>query len=63
LGQFHQDGDPNGKGLLEWPKSDKTNGYQVMHLSGKDIHAASDSLRARYEFLDKQTVKPVPAAK
>jgi para-nitrobenzyl esterase len=59
---FIKTGDPNAKGLPEWPKSDSTNGYQVMHLSGKDIHAASDSLRARYEFLDAQTVKPKPPA-
>ena len=60
---FIKTGDPNGKGLPEWPKSDKSNGYQVMHLSGKDIHAASDSVRARYEFLDKQAVKAATAAK
>ncbi len=58
---FIKTGDPNGKGLPEWPKSDSTNGYEVMHLSGKDIHAASDSLRARYEFLDAHVAKPKPA--
>jgi para-nitrobenzyl esterase len=59
---FVKTGDPNGKGLPQWPKSDRSNGYQVMHLSGNDIHAAGDSQRARYEFLDAQTVKPKPPA-
>ncbi len=54
---FIKTGDPNAKGLAEWPESDSANGYQVMHLSGRDIHAAGDSLRARYEFLDAQAVK------
>jgi carboxylesterase type B len=57
---FIKTGNPNAKGLPEWPKSASTNGYQVMHLSGKGIHAAADSLRARYEFLDAQTIKPKP---
>jgi para-nitrobenzyl esterase len=56
-GNFIKSGDPNGKGLPQWPRSESTNGYQVMHLSGKDIHAAGDSVRTRYEFLDAQTVK------
>jgi para-nitrobenzyl esterase len=59
---FIKTGDPNATGLPEWPKSDHSNGYQVMHLSGKDIHAAGDSLRPRYEFLDAQIVKPKPSA-
>ena len=57
---FIKTGNPNAKGLPEWPKSDSTNGYQVMHLSDKGIHAVADSLRARYEFLDAQTIKPKP---
>jgi para-nitrobenzyl esterase len=58
---FIKSGDPNAKGLPEWPKSDSSNGYEVMHLSGKDIHATSDSLRGRYEFLDAQAAKPKAA--
>ena len=54
---FIKTGDPNGMGLPEWPKSDSANGYQVMHLSGKTSHAAPDSLRPRYEFLDAHTAK------
>lgn len=49
---FVKNGNPNGSGLPDWPKSGRQNGYQVMHLSGKDIHAGPDSLRSRYEFLD-----------
>jgi para-nitrobenzyl esterase len=49
---FVKQGDPNGNGLPQWPQSDAQDGYQVMHLSGKNLHAAVDSLRPRYEFLD-----------
>lgn len=55
---FVKTGDPNGKGLPEWPKSDAQNGYQVLHLTGKGTHAAPDDTRARYEFLDGQAPKP-----
>jgi para-nitrobenzyl esterase len=54
-------GNPNGKGLVEWPKSDAKDGYQVMHLNGRNIHADADAARGRYEFLDVQT-EPKPAA-
>jgi len=57
---FIKTGDPNGTGLPKWPKSDGSNGYQVMHLSGKDIHAAADLLRGRYEFLDAHAGKGKP---
>jgi para-nitrobenzyl esterase len=55
---FATTGNPNGKGLPDWPKYDSKDGYQVMHLSGKNIHAAVDALRDRYEFLDAHPVKP-----
>jgi para-nitrobenzyl esterase len=51
---FVSTGDPNAKGLPSWPKSDAKDGYAVMHLNGKNIHAAADATRARYEFLDAQ---------
>jgi para-nitrobenzyl esterase len=49
---FVKTGNPNGGGLPDWPKSDRQNRYQVLYLSGKDIHATADTTRARYEFLD-----------
>ena len=58
---FVKTGDPNGKGLPEWPKSDESNGFQVMHLSGKSINATADSTRGRYEFLDAHVTKAVKA--
>ena len=54
---FAKNGNPNGSGLPDWPKCDTQDGFQVMHLSGKGIHAAADVLRGRYEFLDAQTAK------
>jgi len=54
---FVKTGNPNGPGLSDWPKSDSQNQYQVLHLSGKTIHAAADGLRPRYEFLDAQAAK------
>jgi para-nitrobenzyl esterase len=58
---FVSTGNPNGKGLAEWPKSDAKDGYPVMHLNGNNIHADADAVRGRYEFLDVQT-PPKPAA-
>jgi para-nitrobenzyl esterase len=55
---FAKTGDPNGSGLPDWPKYNSKNGYQVMHLSGKKIHAAADAERGRYEFLDAHATKP-----
>jgi len=49
---FVKTGNPNGGGLPDWGTYDSKAGYQVMHLSGKDIHAAADKVRGRYEFLD-----------
>lgn len=47
---FAKTGDPNGTGLPDWPRYDKTG--EVMHLDS-DSHAAPDTTRARYEFLVK----------
>jgi para-nitrobenzyl esterase len=54
---FVKTGNPNGKGLPEWPKSDAQNGYQVLHLIGTGTHATADAMRGRYEFLDAQAAK------
>ena len=45
---FARTGDPNGPGLPEWPRYDKTSA--VMHLD-RETHASPDTTRARYEFL------------
>jgi para-nitrobenzyl esterase len=55
---FVKSGNPNDKGLPQWPKYDNPDGYQVMHLSGTSIHAAPDALRGRYEFLDAHAPQP-----
>jgi len=54
---FAKTGKPNGNGLPDWPTCDSQDGFQVMHLSGKNIHAAADLLRGRYEFLDARAGK------
>jgi len=54
---FVKSGNPNGSGLPEWPASEDQNGYQIMHLDGKNVHAAADVVRGRYEFLDAQSTK------
>jgi para-nitrobenzyl esterase len=48
---FARTGDPNGPGLPEWPRYDKTG--TVMHLD-REAHASPDTTRARYEFLRKE---------
>ena len=58
---FVKTGNPNGKGLPEWPKLDSQDGYQVMHLNGENVHAEADRTRARYEFLDLPSA-PKPTA-
>ena len=45
---FARTGDPNGTGMPEWPRYDKTGA--VMHLD-RETHASPDTTRARYEFL------------
>ena len=54
---FIKTGNPNGSGLPNWPKCDTKDGYQVMYLSGKNIHATADAMRGRYEFLDAHAAK------
>ncbi len=49
---FAKTGNPNGGGLPDWPRYGSQGGFQIMHLSGKSIHAAADVLRARYQILD-----------
>jgi len=60
---FVKTGNPNGKGLPEWPKLDSLDGYQIMHLNEERIHADADAMRARYEFLDTQPPKPADSAR
>jgi para-nitrobenzyl esterase len=55
---FAKTGNPNGTGLPDWPKYDSKSGYQVMHLSGKKIHASADAVRGRYEFLEAHSATP-----
>ena len=45
---FAKTGDPNGAGLPEWPRYDKTG--EVIHLDSEST-ASPDTTRARYEFL------------
>lgn len=46
---FAKTGDPNGPGLPEWPRYDKTSA--VMHLD-RETHSSPDTTRAQYEFLE-----------
>jgi para-nitrobenzyl esterase len=55
---FVKDGDPNVKGLPQWPAYNKADGYEIMRLSGKNTHTAPEANRARYEFLDAHAPKP-----
>jgi para-nitrobenzyl esterase len=48
---FAKTGNPNAKGLPEWPRYEATTGYQVMHLDTVSA-AAADAHRDRYEFLN-----------
>src|SRR5215472_15876213 len=49
---FVKSGDPNGPGLPDWPAYKSNHSYTIMHLSGMNLVAARDTVRARYEFLD-----------
>jgi para-nitrobenzyl esterase len=53
---FAKTGNPNGAGVTEWPKYEKKNGYQVMHL-GPAPRAMPDRQREQFEFLDKALAK------
>jgi len=53
---FAKNGDPNGKGLPKWPRDDKRDGYEVMHLvdnATTSPHAAKSTVRARYELIER----------
>ena len=52
---FAKTGDPNGAGLPKWPRYNKADDYQVMHLQvngSVNPTARPDELKARYELLD-----------
>ena len=59
---FVKTGNPNGDTLPQWPDSNSANQYQILYLSAAGIHAAADSLRGRYEFLDAQIAKNLSAS-
>jgi para-nitrobenzyl esterase len=55
---FAKVGDPNFNGSPNWPKYSSADSFQVMHLSGRDMHASADATRSRYEFLDSHALNP-----
>jgi para-nitrobenzyl esterase len=54
---FVKNGDPNGKGLPEWPVYNKADGFQVMRLSAANLKATAEPHRERYLFLESQVAK------
>lgn len=54
---FAKTGDPNGPGLPEWPRYDKTGA--VIHLD-RETHASPDTTRAQFEFLLKESAATKP---
>jgi para-nitrobenzyl esterase len=53
---FAKTGNPNGAGRAEWPKYEKKNGYQVMHLAPTP-RARADRQREQFEFLNETLTK------
>ena len=53
---FIKTGNPNGAGVPNWPAYHSGAGYSIMHLNGKNLGAAPDTVRPRYEFLDSHSV-------
>lgn len=53
---FVKTGNPNGPGVPDWPQYESKSSYAIMHLSGKNLGAAPDTVRSRYEFLDSYSV-------
>jgi len=49
---FVKSGNPNSSGLPDWPPYHGKDGYTIMHLSGRNLAAAPDTVRSRYLFLD-----------
>jgi para-nitrobenzyl esterase len=52
---FARTGDPNGPGLAQWPRYDRTG--ELIHLDAT-ITAGPDAVRARYEFLESVPALP-----
>ena len=53
---FARSGDPNGSGLLQWPKYQGENGWQVLYLS-EEPKVQKDDMRDRYVFLNSVWIK------
>jgi para-nitrobenzyl esterase len=54
---FAKTGDPNGADLPKWQTYNAADGWQVMHLNATP-ESRPDSVRARYQFLEKTWGKP-----
>lgn len=49
---FAKNGDPNGAGVASWPRYDKKDEFEVMHL-GAQVNAGPDQHRQQFDFLDR----------